>query len=161
MPNEENLIRNEDLTPDERRERASKAGKASGVSRRRSRKLKDTLKLLMQLPPDSPEAKEALAGLGADLDCADNQTAMVAGLMKKAMKGDSKAMKELRNILGESRDTAIEAKERKARIDKLNADTEARRKELTSGKSGQKESNLMKMLTEIPEEDTDDLHEVQ
>lgn len=112
MPNEENLVRNESLTAEQRTERARKAGKASGAARRRRKKMKTVLNDLMTLPPDSREAKKALEGLGDLLDDADNQTAVLAGLMKKAMKGDSKAMKELRSILGET-DKAQEAKEHK------------------------------------------------
>lgn len=113
MPNEENLIKNEDLTPTERRERASKAGKASGAARRRRKKMKTALNDLLTLPPESKEAKKALEGMGVPMEEADNQTAVLAGLVKASMKGNPKAIKELRSILGEM-EKAPEPKERKA-----------------------------------------------
>lgn len=101
VSNEENLIKNSSLTPSERRERARKAGKASGAARRRRKKMKTVLSDLLTLPPDSKEAKAALKGLEGLVDEADNQTAVLAALMKRAMKGDTGAVKELRSILGE------------------------------------------------------------
>lgn len=41
MANNENLIRNEDLTPEQRRENARKAGKASGAKRQKKKLLKE------------------------------------------------------------------------------------------------------------------------
>lgn|GEM_PF-1165866 len=125
MPNEKNLIRMSDLSPEERRARASKAGKASAKARRKRKAMKSALDELMTLPPNSPEAQAALKGIGALLDDADNQTAVLAGLMKAAMAGDFRAVKELRNILGESRDTSAEKAERKARTEQLKAKTAA------------------------------------
>lgn len=45
-----NLIRNEDLTPEERSEKARKAQKASAKARRDKRDLRERLALLLQLP---------------------------------------------------------------------------------------------------------------
>jgi hypothetical protein len=47
MANEQNLIKPSDLTPNERRENASKAGKASGEARRARKTLKEELLLLL------------------------------------------------------------------------------------------------------------------
>lgn len=47
MANEQNLIKPSDLTPTERRENASKAGKASGAARRARKTLKEELLLLL------------------------------------------------------------------------------------------------------------------
>lgn len=43
MPNPENLVRNEDRTPEKRKENARKAGIASGKARRERRQLRDML----------------------------------------------------------------------------------------------------------------------
>ena len=45
MANEQNLIKNEKLTPSQRRKNASKAGKASGASRRKRKALKEELEI--------------------------------------------------------------------------------------------------------------------
>lgn len=47
MANEQNLIKPDDLTPEQRRENASKAGKASVEAKRRRKTLKEELLLLL------------------------------------------------------------------------------------------------------------------
>lgn len=130
MSNEKNLIRSEDLTPEERRANASKAGKASVAARRKRKQMRTVLNELLLLPPDSPEAQEALQGFV--IDGADNQAAVLAGLLKRGMTGDPKAVQEILRILGESRDTAAEKAERKARTEKLKADAALQQARLNS-----------------------------
>ena len=48
MANEQNLIKNEDLTPEQRRKNASKAGKASAAARKKRKTLKEELLLLLE-----------------------------------------------------------------------------------------------------------------
>ena len=66
--NEQNLIPFNERTEDERRELASKAGKASGAARRKKRTMKATAKMLFDLPITSKELKQKLALLGVDTD---------------------------------------------------------------------------------------------
>ena len=47
MANESNLIPNSKRTPSERRENAKKAGRASGVSRRRRKTFKELLEIAL------------------------------------------------------------------------------------------------------------------
>ena len=56
--NEQNLIPFNERTEDERRELASKAGKASGAARRKKRTMKATAKMLFDLPITSKELKQ-------------------------------------------------------------------------------------------------------
>ena len=82
MANNENLMRpTECLTAEERRERASKAGKASGEARRARKTLKEELLLLL-----------------AD---GDTQKSVSVALVQKAMDGDTKAFEVLRDTIGE------------------------------------------------------------
>lgn len=104
MANENNLIRPEDLTPSERRENARKAGKASGAARRRKRDLKSTMKTLLEMPVADNDIYNALAKMGIAPESIDNHTAVVVALMQKAMSGNVKAFKEIRNLLGEDTD---------------------------------------------------------
>ena len=104
MANENNLIRPEDLTPSERRENARKAGKASGQSRRRKRDLKNTLKVLLELPVSDNEVYNALAKMGIAPENIDNHTAIVVALMQEALSGNVKAFQEIRSLLGEDND---------------------------------------------------------
>lgn len=72
-------------------EELSRGGKNSGASRRRKRTVKQAMELVMSLPVSDPKVKAKLKKMGIDMDDADNQTAVVVGLMAKAMKGDPKA----------------------------------------------------------------------
>lgn len=151
MPNEENLIRNSELTPDERKARASKAGKASGAARRKRKRLSDSLKLLLSLPTNSKEAQKAIEGMGLDAD-ANNQDAIIAGLAKKAMKGDPKAVHEIRSILGELETTGQKA-ERKARTEKLTAETEVLRAKTNTEQEHVEDDGFMDALRGSASED--------
>ena len=93
MANEQNLIRNEDLTPTERRERASKAGKASAEARRRRKTLKEELELLLEKMEDGQT----------------NQERMSISLFKEAIKGNTKAFEIIRDTVGEKPKDVIDA----------------------------------------------------
>lgn len=127
MGNEENLKKGAAHrfgSGEEAARAGSRGGKKSAETRRRRKAMKAVLSELLTLPPNSSEAQAALRGLSDLLgEEADNQTAVLAGLMKQAMTGDVKAVQEIRNILGESRDTAPEAKERKARTEHTQVST--------------------------------------
>ena len=79
--NVENLIPNEERTPEERRKNAKKAGVASGKKRRERKKLKDELILLLKT--------------------GTMQEDIVAALVKKALCGDTKAFEVIRDTIGE------------------------------------------------------------
>ena len=76
MANESNLIPNSKRTPSERRENAKKAGRASGVSRRRRKTF-----------------KELLEGTYGE--------AVVASMLEAALAGDVKAFVAIRDTVGE------------------------------------------------------------
>ena len=86
-------------TGDEQAEIASQGGKASGVSRRRKRTLKQAAELAMSLPVSDPKIKTKLKKMGFDVGDADNQMAVIVGLMGRAMKGDPKASALLFELL--------------------------------------------------------------
>lgn len=81
MANEQNLIKNEDLTPEQRRANASKAGKASARKRAERKTLREELLLL--------------------LATGNNQNKMSIAMIQKAMKGDTKAFEVIRDTIGE------------------------------------------------------------
>lgn len=100
MPNENNIISNSDRTPEERREIAAAGGRASGVSRRRKKSLREAAELYLSLPVSDKRAWNRLARDGVEPEDVDNQMAIIAGLAMKAMKGDSKAAKVLFDLIG-------------------------------------------------------------
>lgn len=101
MPNEKNIIPNSERTPEERREIAAAGGRASGVSRRRKKSLREAAELYLSLPVSDKRAWNKLAKDGVDPEDVDNQMAVIAGLTIRATKGDAKAAKLLFDLIGE------------------------------------------------------------
>lgn len=104
MPNEKNLVSIGDRTTEEQREIQSAGGRASGVSRRRKKSLREAADLYLSLPVANTRAWNKLARDGVDPEDVDNQMAIIAGLTIKAVKGDAKAAKVLFDLLGETGD---------------------------------------------------------
>ena len=95
MANEQNLIPNSERTPTERRENATKAGKASGAARRRKKTMREWAKIFGETPvkvkmPDGTEVDSSLLGQ------------IVAAQMRKATQGDTKAAKFVSDLLEET-----------------------------------------------------------
>lgn len=122
--NENNLIRPEDLTSRELRERASKGGKASVASRRRKKSMREKMKLLLSLPACDSDM-EQLQAIGIDTEDSDNEMVILKGLFLKAAAGDVSASKEIRNILGKdnsSEELALKKKELKLKEQTMKSD---------------------------------------
>ena len=81
MANEQNLIKNEDLTPEQRRKNASKAGKASAEARKKRKTLKEELLLLLET--ENYNERISLA------------------MIKQALNGNTKAFNTIRDTIGE------------------------------------------------------------
>lgn len=81
MANEQNLIKNENLTPRQRRENASKAGKASAKKRAERKTLKEELLLL--------------------LATGNTQNKISTALIEQAQNGNTKAYEIIRDTIGE------------------------------------------------------------
>ena len=96
MANPENLILNSERTPSERRELASKAGKASGEARRRRKTLREELLLMLEDP--------------------DIQQSITAALLRNAIDGDNKAYEIIRDTIGEKPKDVIDISSNEIRI---------------------------------------------
>ena len=100
--NDENLIAMKDRTTSERREIATKAGKASGEARRKKANMRERLLEIL----DMPLKKGKIQGFETIADAAEpgkNMTAQDAILLvalKKALKGDMRAIDFLRDTSG-------------------------------------------------------------
>lgn len=101
MPNEQNLISIGDRTTSEQRDITSAGGRASGVSRRRKRSLKEAADLYLSLPVADQKKWNKVAKEGVDPEDVDNQMAMIIGLVKAATAGNAKAAKVIVDLLGE------------------------------------------------------------
>ncbi len=101
MANEQNLIRNEDLTPEQRRERASKAGKASVQKRREKKLFKELFDSYLEKQITDEDLKKQMMKFGfKDKECT-NKNAMVFAQYSKALKGSTQAFIAVRDTIGE------------------------------------------------------------
>ena len=131
MGNEKNLVPNSERTPKERKDRAIKAGQASGVSRRRRKSLQETAQLVAKLPLNDIGVNR-LKRNGVKLDDVDpadvvTQLAIVVGIAGAAAGGDARAAKVfedwLENADRHKREQA-DLEKKKKEIEKLQAEIE-------------------------------------
>ena len=103
VANEQNLI---PFTSDQDREEAKKngrnGGKASGAARRRKRSMREAAEYYLSLPVMDQKAINRFEKDGIEVGDIDNQMAVIVGLTKSAMKGDSRAAKLIMEMLGEN-----------------------------------------------------------
>lgn len=86
-----NLVRNEDLTPEERRNSASKAGKASVKARRKKKQLKEAIELCLECKYEDKDSGKKVSGTDA----------MARVAVKAAIQGDWKAWELVRDTTGQ------------------------------------------------------------
>lgn len=91
-----NLIRNEDLTPEERSEKARRAQKASAKARRDKRDLRERLALLLQLPMVSNGVGVVSPITGKFMSVGE---AIDTVVIKQALKGNIRAAETIYNLL--------------------------------------------------------------
>ena len=89
---------NSSLTPEERKDKASRAGKASGEARRLRRTQADILRQILVLEYTDPERRKLLMQLGLSGSFAD---AINLSVLEKAAKGDVEAARYMRDTIGE------------------------------------------------------------
>lgn len=164
MANPENLIPNEERTPEERRENARKAGHASGAARRKKKAMRQAASELLNMSLSGSSnaitnaMKLRLVELGYDPDEATFQEAMLVSVMFKALKGDIRASEFMRDTAGSN--PAINVRQEELKLKK--AELEIKRKALLDeSKPDRDENNLFEVIRAVGEVDTDDLPEVE
>ena len=111
MTSEDNLLKAEDLTSAELRNRATKGGIASGKARREKKAMKDTLAALLSMPLKDGKASDVetiknLASVkGKNITV---QEAIMLAQIQKAMKGDTRAAEFVRDSSGNKLKDGIE-----------------------------------------------------
>lgn len=98
MANIQNLIKSEDLTPEQRRKNASKAGKASAKKRRERKAMQEQMEMLLSLPIKNEKAKKQLTELGIQTNEIDNQMALIVSLYQTALKGGKNSVQAFNTI---------------------------------------------------------------
>lgn len=104
MANEKNLKR---LSPSEAREYGAKGGKASGEARRAKKTMREYADFLLSLQVSDRRKWNKLSRAGVPPEGCDNKMLVTFALMQAAQSGDVQAVKELRNLIGEDRDTEV------------------------------------------------------
>ena len=102
---------NTNRTPEERRELAKIAGKASGAVRRRKAEFRKTLNALLTSEIDSEEWKPVLEALGVECTL---ESALLMAQIKKALAGDTKAATFVAKYSGQSPESEENRKNREA-----------------------------------------------
>ena len=98
MANDENLVSLADRTTEEKREIATKGGKASGEARRKKRSLREAMETMLALDLSEKEIK-ALAEKGYDAET--QLDALTAAALISAKKGNSQAFANVMRLRGE------------------------------------------------------------
>lgn len=101
MANESNLIPNEKRTPEERRENAKKAGKASAKKRKQNKTFAELCNAFANSKITNAEFKEKMGALGIKDEEMTNKTAMMVSLYMQALRGNVKAFEVYRDTMGE------------------------------------------------------------
>lgn len=102
MANDDNLIKNSDLTPKERWEKASKAGKASVEARRKKKTMREALEMLMYDVELDEMTKQRLKETGIkDPEHFNHQMVITRSLIAKAEAGDVQAYNTICSMIGE------------------------------------------------------------
>lgn len=149
MANEQNLIKNSERTPSERRENAKKAGVASGKARRKKANLKKAFETILQADVASPSVKKQLEDLGFDTT---NEMALAMVMMQKAMKGNVRAFEQISKLTTTDAKDSLDKREQKERIEALKLGNEKRRKEMGTSEVDVKDDGFIKSLEGVVEE---------
>ena len=98
----ENLSSFADLTVEERRELASKAGKASVEARRKKKTMREALEMMLFKTELSEQTKQMLMAEGVkDADDFNHQMVITRSLIAKAESGDVQAYHAICSMIGE------------------------------------------------------------
>lgn len=101
MANTQNLIKNEDLTPEQRRRNASKAGKASAKKRQQNKTFKEIISKFLDGQVSDERLKQQMIDFGFADEEVSNKSCAVFALWREAIKGNTKAFELLRDTIGE------------------------------------------------------------
>ena len=113
---------NNNRTPEERRELAKIAGKASGKARRRKANFQKTLSLLLTAEIDNEEWKPILESLGVECTL---ESALLMAQIKAALDGDTQAAKFVAQYSGQSNRAEEDLENKKAETELIKARKES------------------------------------
>lgn len=101
-PNTKGLLKSEDLTSIELRNRASKAGKASAEAKRKRKTMREALEMMMYHTELNEQTKQMLEAEGIrNTDDFNHQMVITRSLIAKAEAGDVQAYNAICAMIGE------------------------------------------------------------
>ena len=106
---------NSNRTPEERRELARRAGKASGAARRRKADFRKTLNMLLTAKIDNEEWKPILEALGVECTL---ESALNMAMIREGLAGNVKAYEAIAKYAGQNSQTEADAEEQRIRTDR-------------------------------------------
>ena len=107
-PNTKGLLKSEDLTSIELRNRASKAGKASAEAKRKRKSMREALEFLMYHGKLDPVIEQRLKEQGVSKEDMNHQMVITRSLIQKAEAGDVQAYNAICAMIGEKPAEQIE-----------------------------------------------------
>lgn len=122
----DNLIPLNERTKDEQRKIQKKGGIASGKARRKKANLKRTMEELLKMDLPDSKLKQQLVAIG--IDPSMEQGLALSVLLKAINKGNHQAFETIQKTIQQTT-TLQDRQEQKARIAKLQAETEKIKKE--------------------------------
>ena len=93
---------------EEAREEGSKGGKASAITKRKRKSLKESMNALLALDIKNTKDWNKVAAMGIDPGEIDNSQLIILALFNRAKTGDVYAIKELRDLIGEEHESNLE-----------------------------------------------------
>lgn len=134
------------------KENAAEMGRRGGlkaqVTIRKKKKLRDCLKLILELPPNEKQ-KEALARMGVVDEEMSNQMVMASAMFVRATKGDVRAAEYIRDLTGQQPETKLD----KARTKLMLAQADAIKKSNDDTPELTKLDELLHDINGLAEED--------
>ena len=140
---------NNKRTPEERRELAKKAGKASGQARRRKADFRKTLNLLLTAEIDNEEWKPVLESLGVECTL---ESALLMAQIKMALAGDTQAAKFVAQYSGQSARAEEDLENKKADTELIKARKEAITGENENDEALDRLDQILKEVRDLNEE---------
>lgn len=105
---------NSNRTPEERRELAIKAGRASGKARRRTSNLRDTMNKLLTMKVEVDGLSDILRADGGE---STYEEIITMAMIQQAMLGDVKAYKAIMQVVGQTNKSDADLEEQKSKVE--------------------------------------------
>lgn len=121
----DNLVPNEARTPEERRENASKAGKASVAARRRKKQAAEYMRIALELPnTSSPELVEKMIERGIPEEDCTYGASLAWSILLRGIKGNVRAAELAYKIAQQAEAAELAEKEKRAARRRAKAEKE-------------------------------------